>query len=168
MRATEPRKYRPRGHSCKARSTPVSRCQRYFRRSDLKTDLVRFRPSKLGRSVKLTAVVREGGRITSGKVERTSLRVTDEDSGAGLTLVEIQPFLGLWRVGSVICSPTSYKHWITHVGVPVKLTKSLGLKFHDSSSNSGRNREVGRIDLPESTALSGDRLRGVLVCAVDV
>lgn len=43
----------------------------------------------------LTSVVRESSGVTSSKVEGTSFGVTDENSGAGISLVEVQPFLGL-------------------------------------------------------------------------
>lgn len=43
----------------------------------------------------LTSVVRESSGITSSEVEGASFGVTDENSGAGLSLVEVQPFFGL-------------------------------------------------------------------------
>ena len=45
----------------------------------------------------LTRVVRERSGVTSSEVEGASFGVTDENSGTGLSLVEVQPFLGLWR-----------------------------------------------------------------------
>ena len=52
--------------------------------------------------------------------------------------------------------------------MPVKLAKTLGLKFHDSSNNSGRNGKVPGIDLPEGTPLSRDGLRGMIVGVEDI
>ena len=43
----------------------------------------------------LTSVVRESSGITSCEVKSASFGVADENSGAGLSLVEVQPFLGL-------------------------------------------------------------------------
>ena len=43
----------------------------------------------------LTRVVRESSGITSSEVESASFGVTDKNSSAGVSLVEVQPFLGL-------------------------------------------------------------------------
>lgn len=45
----------------------------------------------------LTRVVREDCGVTSSEVEGTGIRATNEDSGAGLSLVEVQPLLSLDR-----------------------------------------------------------------------
>lgn len=56
----------------------------------------------------------------------------------------------------------------THVRVPVKLTEALWLQLDNSSSNCFRDGKVGGIDLAESAPLSRDRLRGMIVCVVDI
>lgn len=56
----------------------------------------------------------------------------------------------------------------THVRVPVKLTKALWLQLENSSSNCFRDGKVGGIDLAESAPLPRDRLRGMIVCVVDI
>ena len=57
---------------------------------------------------------------------------------------------------------------ITHVRVPVELAQSLGLKLHNSSSNGLGNGKVGGINLAERASLSGNGLRGMVVCVVDI
>ena len=52
--------------------------------------------------------------------------------------------------------------------MPVKLTKTLGLKLHDSSSNGGGNGKVLGINLPEGTPLSRNRLRGMIIGVEDI
>lgn len=48
-----------------------------------------------GREEIVTAVVREYRRITSCEVECSGYRTTEEDGSAGLTFVEVEPFLSL-------------------------------------------------------------------------
>lgn len=43
----------------------------------------------------VTTVIGEDSSVTSGEVEGAGFGVTNENSGAGVSLVEVQPFLGL-------------------------------------------------------------------------
>ena len=43
----------------------------------------------------VTAVVRENGSVTSAEIKGARLGSSEEDGGAGLALVEVEPFFGL-------------------------------------------------------------------------
>ena len=43
----------------------------------------------------LTSVVGESSGVTSSEIKSASFGVADENRGAGVSLVEVQPFLGL-------------------------------------------------------------------------
>lgn len=50
----------------------------------------------------------------------------------------------------------------------MQLSQALWFKLHNCSSDSLGNREIGRVNLAEHTTISGNRLRLMLVCMVDI